>query len=112
MPVANCIVSAELSGTRRPESDLIELWADAAGLSSAEMTVNIVVASAQYGKGCDLQAHLLLPSLWSESDISKLQLGLSKALSEFFKLEEKQILVTTQILESGRVVEGGKKLTW
>lgn len=109
MPIANCIIKRDLD---RCEGDLIGLWSSESQQPAEHMTVNIIVSEGQMGKSYGAMATLYLPSLWSESAINKLQLGLSYALSKFYRLPAAEVFVTTCIVESGRVVEEGVVLNW
>lgn len=109
MPIANCIVAPECASGA---GDLIELWASSSGLPAEQMTINIIPRSEQLGKRYTIMANLLLPSLWSDAHISRLQLGLASALSLHFAVAIDEIFVTTQIVTSGLVVEGGREIHW
>jgi hypothetical protein len=54
----------------------------------------------------------MLPSHWSKENISKLQLGLAKALSKCLRVSIKQVHIVTNIIDSGLVVENGEETTW
>ena len=76
------------------------------------MTVNIINSSQQTGKEYAVMANLQLPSMWSSSDISSLQIGLANALAKSFGVSINQIHIVTSIVGSGMVVEDGEELTW
>lgn len=109
MPIANCIVT---SGCQPDSSNLIELWADESGHSPEHMTVNIILCTKQCGNRYPVMATLWLPSIWPESDISSLQLGLAAALAKHFGLTSSEVHVITQIVNSGMVVEEGVEIQW
>ena len=109
MPIANCIVAR---GCRRPEDDLAALWARETGESSEHMTVNLIVADAQYGRPYRVMATLYLPSVWSAAAVASLQVGLAKALATGLNEALDGIHVITHIIESGSVVESGNVVTW
>jgi hypothetical protein len=54
----------------------------------------------------------MLPSIWSKSNISSLQLGLASALSKHYLVEIDEVQVITHIVTSGLVVESGKEINW
>lgn len=109
MPIANCILSKDSpSGS----GNVIQSWSKASGKSADEMTVNFITADEQQGNVYKVLANLYLPSIWSESDISSLQLGLASALAEYFSISLDDILVITTVIESGKVVESGKEIKW
>lgn len=109
MPIANCIVTSEC---KEGAGDLIELWAQESGQSPDYMTVNIVTSNQQLGNTYSVMATLQLPSMWSDSNVSLLQIGLAKAVSAYFNLPPNEVFVVTQIVESGRVVEAGQEERW
>ncbi len=109
MPVANCIVTSEC---RASNYNVIDIWANESGQSPEHMTVNITTSSQQLGKRYNAMAILFLPSLWSDSAISSLQLGLAKALAKAYGLSLDDVNVITNIVEPGFVVESGKEVKW
>jgi len=109
MPIANCFVSQNCSEN---SGDLIKIWADESGQSSEHMTINIISTKEQRGHQYSVMANLLLPSMWSKVHISSLQVGLAKALAEYFSIAIEQVHVVTNIIESSLVVENGQEITW
>lgn len=57
-------------------------------------------------------ATLQLPSVWSQEKVTVLQLGLARALSQYFQLSLEQVHVVTTTINSGLVVENGGQITW
>lgn len=112
MPIANCIITSNCNKGSGESNELIKLWASESKKSSEDMTINITTSDEQYGKQYAVMANLLLPSIWSDSDISQLQLGLAKALSLHFNVSLKEVFVATCIVNSGMVVEEGKEVEW
>lgn len=112
MPIAHCLVSKNVFSTAADSAPLIALWAELAGVSSDEMTINLIQIDEQVGKPYDVMVTLYLPSLWPAPEIEKIQVGLAKALSQYFSLEPSRIHIITQILESGTVVENGEVIQW
>jgi len=109
MPIANCIVTPEC---KQNEQDLIDVWARESGQPPHNMTVNITYSSLQIGNRYGAMATLFLPSLWSQSAISSLQVGLAVALAKTFNLSVDEVHVITSIVKSGLVVESGKVEEW
>lgn len=109
MPIANCIVTPECQAS---EYKLIDCWASESGQSPEHMTVNITTSTNQFGNKYAAMATLFLPSLWSDSAISALQIGLAKALAKTYSLSLNDVIVMTNIVESGFVVESGKVEKW
>lgn len=109
MPIANCIVAPNCP----PGSgNLIEWWGTSAGIAPDEMTINFIQAQHQLGKPYLVMASLQLPSLWSNTQITQLQTGLSLALARYFQVSEAQVQIITQVIASGQVVENGDTLRW
>ena len=109
MPIVNCVITQECV----PRSgNLIELWASESGMSPEHMTVNIITSSEQLGNKYKIMANLHLPSMWSASDISRLQLSLAKSLSHYFAVAISEVHVITNIVTSSRVVESGQEIKW
>ncbi len=112
MPIANCIITSDCKNSSGDSNELIKLWANESKQSSEAMTINITTSDEQHGKKYTVMANLLLPSIWSGSDISQLQLGLAKALTLHFHVSLKEVFVATSIVNSGMVVEEGKEIEW
>jgi len=109
MPIANCIITSECQESKY---NLIDCWASESGQSSEHMTVNIITSTQQLGKKYSAMATLFLPSLWSDSAVSSLQIGLAKALAKTYGLSLDDVNVITSIVGSGFVVESGKQEKW
>lgn len=109
MPIANCILYGDYSDS---QDDPTGLWSQATGVSEKHMTINFIMAKAQFGQHYKAMATLYLPSLWSVSDIKTLQLGLAEALAQYLSVSNQEVHVVTQLVESGYVVENGAQVTW
>ena len=109
MPIAHCILYGELS---IGQNDPVDLWSQATGVSEKHMTINFIMAQAQFGQQYKAMATLYLPSLWAASDIKTLQLGLASALAEYLSVSNQDVHVVTQFVESGYVVENATEVTW
>ena len=112
MPIANCVVSAELDIPPSNAGCLVERWSKHADVAADEMTINLISSTAQFGKAYAVVANLYLPDLWPADKATALQQGLANALSEHFQIDTKQLLVMTQPLASGQVVDAGQQVTW
>jgi hypothetical protein len=112
MPIANCYILSSLDTISVDESELISLWASKSNISSDEMTVNLIEVNKQVGKKYSVVAQLLLPSMWSRPKVSSLQTSLANAFSQCYKVPLEQVIVTTNIVESGLVVESGREVNW
>ncbi len=109
MPIANCVITQDCTASSK---NLIEIWANESGIPSEHMTINTVTSSEQLGNKYKIMATLMLPSLWSVSDISSLQMGLAKALSQYYEQAMNEVHVVTTIVTSGLVVESGQEVNW
>ncbi len=109
MPMAFCWVN---KSCQVKAGDLIDMWAAESGESSQHMTVNLLNVDEQLGNAFAVMANLMLPSLWQHEAIRRLQVGLAKALAQYYGLDLQDVFVITQVIESGNVVENGKPITW
>jgi len=112
MPIANCIITSKCQSHSASSSNLIELWANESKISSEHMTINIITSNEQLGNKYAIMATLLLPSIWSKSDITSLQVGLAKALTVHYDAPLEDVFISTTIVNSGMVVESGKEVKW
>lgn len=108
MPIANCVLSASCP---QGQGDLIELWSRSAQQSTEHMTINLI-RGEQQGQDYAVVATLFLPSVWSSSAMKRLQEGLAVALIEYFSVKPSDVIVLTQVLESGQVVEDAETVYW
>lgn len=109
MPIANCFI-----GLVEEDLDpdvIVDAWSKRSGISSDEMTVNLIPMRAG-GKRYAVTAWLYLPSLWSAQEITALGEGLAAALAVTFGVEPSAVQVVTSIVQSGSVVEAGETLRW
>ncbi|AFU97260.2 hypothetical protein [Simiduia agarivorans] len=104
MPIVNCVISPDCQPSNE---NLVELWAREAGIDPEHITVNLITRNQQWGKTYKVMANLWLPSVWSDTQVSAIQLGLARALARFYHLHPDDIHVITSVVESGRVVESG-----
>lgn len=91
---------------------IIDLWSEQAGVTAEEMAVNFVAVDQQQGRGYKIMANHYLPSIWSSSSVSSLQLGLAKAPALYFDKPWAEVMVITTMIESGLVVEAGEIQHW
>lgn len=109
MPIANCFVANDLN---LADDNIVALWSAESGVSDDHMTVNVMQYHSQAGKRYRVMANLMLPDLWSKSDLEALQLGLATALAKGFRLPIEQVHVVTSIVHPGLVVEAGEVVKW
>ena len=109
MPIAYCIVHSDCSLC---QDDPVSIWAEESKHSPEQMTINIIRSDTQFGQPYAAMVTLLLPTIWSPEDVTRLQLGLSRALSVYLNIPESQFHIVTQRIESGNVVEKGGEVKW
>lgn len=112
MPIAHCRLRSSLRYSPENLSALIELWSDYAGIASEEMTVTLVSVDQIAGRHYSAMAELQLPTLWSKAQVADLQLGLARALSHFFALPAAEVIVLTNLVAAGHVVDSGEVQEW
>ena len=108
MPIANCVISPSCPSGH---GDLIALWSRAAQQSAEHMTVNLIKADQQ-GQPYAVVATLYLPSIWSSTEVTRLHEGLASALTQYYTIAASDVIVLTQILDSGQVVEDAETVFW
>ena len=112
MPIANCIITSKCQNNTDSACNLIELWSNESKISSEYMTINIINSTEQLGKKYEIMVTLMLPSTWSKADTTSLQLGLAKALTLHYNVSLDDVLISTNFVKSGMVVESGKEVKW
>ena len=112
MPIANCVLGPGCSMQPGDPDALVNAWADLSGQDKSEMTVNLIRAEAQSGRPYAVIATLVLPDLWAPRKVSLLQCGLAGALASCLEVPVAEVLVTTHMVASGHVVDGGDEVTW
>jgi len=113
MPIANCYLDPlVLSSINSNKGALIDTWAVESGIKADQMTINIIAYSEQAGRQYQAIANLYLPSLWSEENVSSIQVGLARSIAAVGGVTPDKIMVMTQIIASGHVVENGGVVTW
>jgi hypothetical protein len=111
VPIANCFVPDELPPQLEVDA-LTGFWSKESGVSTAQMTINLIATTRQAGAPYRVTAFLYLPSLWSSDQVRQLQVGLARALGRGFAVDVSEIQVLTSIVASGHVVEGGETEDW
>ena len=109
MPIANCIIKADL---KSGAGDLISRWADLSDVAANLLTVNFIEAGKQLGERYDVMVTLLLPTAWSKQQAALIQSSLASALAEYFAIEITLVHIVTQWVESGDAVENGEQVSW
>ena len=91
---------------------LVKEWAEALQISETDITLNVVMDHKQFGHQYPAMINLFLPSLWSETDIEKIQRTLSQLLQKHLKITSDQLFIMTSIIESGHVFSDGQMERW
>jgi len=112
MPIANCLVTQSCFKNIDASVDPILLWSKESTKSAEQMTINLTTIEKQLGSPYAAMVTLQLPSLWTRTDISLLQVGLVKALAKYFDISPEEIHIVTQIIHSGHVVEKSNEIVW
>lgn len=111
VPIANCFVHGDESAEVEIDA-LTALWSEESGVTSEQMTINLIAGTRQAGARYRVMAFLHLPSLWASEQVRQLQVGLAKALARGFAVTPAEVQVITSIVESGHVVEAGETQDW
>lgn len=110
MPIANCFVRDDVADPAQV-AELAVRWSEESGIDGEHMTVNLARVT-QAGAPYRVMAFLHLPSLWNAEQIDRLQLGLARALADYFGLPASEVHVITSIVQPGHVVEEGETQRW
>jgi len=111
MPIVNCF-------TKRKElnsqilNDIVQKWSEKIEVAEKDITMNFVADYAQVGQKYEFLVFLYLPTLWNKESIRNIQTTLLEILLDFFKVSANEVLILTNIIESGNVIENGKVATW
>ncbi|MTI20695.1 hypothetical protein E1176_06650 [Fulvivirga sp. RKSG066] len=109
MPIVHCIIS---DVDKPVEEYLANTFATKIGVDPNEVTISLLPAYRQYGGQYKILAHLYLPDLWQPNQVDDMQQALLDVLVSGFKVDSKEILILTQLLKSGRVIDRGKVVNW
>lgn len=111
MPIANCYIRKQFS-EKANYQQLVKEWALSLQIRETDITLNVISDFKQFGQQYPAMINLFLPSLWSESDIEKIQQTLSELLQKHLEIGSIQIFIMTSIIESGHVFSEGKVEQW
>lgn len=112
MPIANFYFNEKFIEDQNAFENIMQDWSKNIETSPENITINVLSNKFQFGKKYKLMINLLLPSLWSNLEIEAIQLELAKLSSKHLAIPIQEIFVTTQIIQSGHVVEDGKIQKW
>ncbi|MEP0366298.1 MAG: hypothetical protein ABJN36_02950 [Cyclobacteriaceae bacterium] len=111
MPIANCFLKEKYFDQSVFDA-LTEDWSIEIGVSLEDITINWMSVNNQSGKSYEAIIHLYLPTVWSEDQVAKIQLSLSKQIAKHFDLDSKQVFIMTSVIKSGHVVSNGEVEKW
>lgn len=111
MPIANCFIKEREIWISGLDSMAIE-WAELIGADQKDICLNIITNFHQFGNQYSIMVNLYLPSLWSDSDVRRIQMGLVKVITKYLNISSDKIFIVTSIVQSGHVVENGEAVSW
>lgn len=111
MPIANCYVHTIKISSQQLET-LVKEWAEIIEVDTKDICLTLIDISLQAGQQYKLMVNLFLPTIWSRSNIEKIQLSLHKLLKKHVKLKNEELFIITSMVPSGNVVENGQIITW
>jgi hypothetical protein len=110
MPIATCFAAKTVAAEKIEE--IVTEWAGISGTAKKDICITLVPYHLQGGQQYDMLVNLYLPTLWSKTDVKKIQLGLLKTLCKHLELAEEKVFIMTSLIASGHVVENGAIVSW
>jgi hypothetical protein len=110
MPIAICFLNKSVE--RDIMNQIAREWSDNIGVDSKDICINYIQNFYQAGQQYEALVNLYLPSLWTDSDIKKIQNELLNVLVKHLHITHNLVFIITSIIESGHVVENGNIITW
>lgn len=111
MPIANCFCKKKNLSKEKLEEMVLE-WSRIIGVNKKEVCINIINEYTQVGQKYSVFINLYLPTIWSKTNIKKIQLGLLKVISKYYNIEESEVFIVTSVVQSEHVIENGKIVKW
>lgn len=111
MPVAQCFCAPSVISQLSSEQ-LITDWANASGIESHLLTIDLLQRIEQSGHPYQVIAHIYLPNVWSKTQGGEILNALAHSLRLQLSIDSSSILLMTHWLHSGDVLEGDKRLQW
>jgi hypothetical protein len=111
MPIANCFIKNKNLNSNE-WSIMASEWAQSIEVDTEDICINIITGVIQVGRDYSVLVDLHIPSLWTDKEIKKIQLGLLNVLQKHLDIPPEQIFIMTNIIHSGRVVENGEIVAW
>jgi len=111
LPIANCYINQVKVSDEELEA-LTNEWAEKIEVELKDICLSFVEVSTQTGQKYKVLVNLFLPSAWDKSSIEKIQINLDLVLKKYLRLNDRDVFIITNIVESGNVVEGGKIVRW
>jgi hypothetical protein len=111
MPIVNCFIK-DKKVSQRELQEFAEKWASELNVEVKDICLTFISNCVQGGQQYEGLVNLYLPSLWTETDINRIQNSLLTNLCELLKTEASKIFIITSIIQSGHVVENGEIVNW
>ncbi len=111
MPIANCFLNDVFTDEINFKS-MTEEWAKVLKINPEDITLNIFTDFEQFGNNFRVMVNLLLPSVWSETEIQRIQTSLSELFSKYLNIKPSEIFIMTSIVKTGHVTSNGKIEEW
>lgn len=111
MPIANCFikdtpVSPDMAQTIASE------WSEKIQVGLKDVCLTFIPHCIQGGQLYKILVNLYLPSLWSPTEIERIQKGLLSVLCNHFHCKAPEIFIMASIIQSGHVLENGQIVEW
>lgn len=111
MPIAHCFIKEKEIVSSKIEDMAIE-WANTIGVETKDVCLNLITDFYQFGQKYTILVNLYLPTVWSEDERKKIQIGLLQVLAKHLQVTPEKIFIMTSLIQSGHVVENGEILYW
>ncbi|MDW7694479.1 hypothetical protein R9C00_06990 [Flammeovirgaceae bacterium SG7u.111] len=110
MPIATIYTQEPIS--QEKWEAVVFSWAQKIRVDVKDISIHIVSNFMTAGAKYDMKVHLFLPSLWGESPIKEIQNTFLETVQDKLGVSEKEVIIITQIIDSGHVVDRGKTEKW
>lgn len=110
MPIVNCYTTKKISAELWDQ--LVSAWAKEIEISEKDITIHVFAGFLQAGAKYELKAVLYLPSLWPDNAVIHIQQSFLTLAEKMLKIKQNDIFLMTQIIQSGHVIDRGKREEW
>jgi len=111
MPILNCYTTKTNLHSERWEH-LAHAWSEKIGVDQKDINIHVICDCLQVGAKYELKAELYLPSLWSDQAVTNIQQSFLELAEEILDIKPGDIFLMTQIIQSGHVIDRGKREEW